>query len=61
MKLHYYTGKEFEKGETAMLDWGGKTGHKPCQVLHWSTAYGGWWYVKLTNGAFHYTQRLVIK
>jgi hypothetical protein len=59
MKTHNYRGDEFNKGETAMLDWGKGVGTKPCTVLCWTTEYGGWWMVKLNNGCNHYTQRLV--
>jgi hypothetical protein len=46
-------GNEFTKGEVALLE-----GKYPVTVICWTKEYGGWWYVKLSNGGLHYTRLL---
>lgn len=49
-----FKGNEFKKGEKVLL------GDFIVEVLEWTKPYGGWWYVRLPNGGFHYT-RLITK
>ena len=47
-------GTEFQPGEIALL------AGQEVTVLSWDPGYGGWWYIQLPTGGFHYT-RLIKK
>jgi hypothetical protein len=53
-----WKGNEFIPNSQAKIDWGNGKITK-CKVLYWSKHYGGWWYVQLENGCYHYTRRLI--